>query len=143
MLRIVIVSSVSRRKYFLRSICFTVFAVFASQYLQYLQYFLYSSVIVCTAYCTLCSIPVLLAASLRRSPTKRTPDVFIVEITSRSGRKHEHSSEKGEEEEKKEIFLYFWVTYLPPASLLFWNPIKPAHCLLLPHIFLGTLSNLD
>ena len=135
MLRIVIVSSVSRRKYFLRSICFTVFAVFAS---QYLQYFLYSSVIVCTAYCTLCSIPVLLAASLRRSPTKRTADVFIVEITSRSGRKHEHSSEKGEEEaasrRKKgdlpsispaslllahigkggrgggEVFLYFWVT---------------------------------
>ena len=97
------------------STCFTVFVEFA------------------LSICSICfavhhsqfSIPDVLGAALLEA-TKRTPDVFIVEITTRSGRKHEHSSEKEEEEpRRKRRSSSTSGSQLHTCSHLFGNSIKP------------------
>ena len=102
------------------SICFTVFVVPALQCISV------SSVIVCTAYCTLCTMqhPSSSCCISLGSPTKRTPDVFIVEITSRSGENTGIHRKRGKRRSSS-------ISGSPDSSYLFGNPIKPWLMLLL------------
>ena len=66
---------------------------------------------------------------------KTEPAVFIVEITTRSERKHEHSSEKRRRGGEKEIlFLGRSFLLISHTSIFFWETYQT---------FFGTRSNLD
>ena len=105
------VSSVCRRQYLPRSICFAVFAAFASQYLQYICWVI------------VWSIPVLLAASLRCLQNGR-PTSLSLKLQAGRGENTGIHRKRGKRRSSS-------ISGSPASSYLFGNPIKPWLMLLL------------